>query len=372
MIPKSLPILVLACLPLLAATASSDTFRPATADPLGSLVEQALKSNLSLQGERLAERRAASEWNAARADFLPSVSLDSRASHQDHVQDLGDFINPAYAALNRLTGTNDFPTNLSVTLPYRYETHVRVTQPILNERIRENVSLQGARLSGQHCQVGAAGRRLAAAVQTAYLRHASALRLVGIYETSLERVRENERVAGKLLEAGSATPEAVLRSRADRAEVEQMLNEAREQAFAALRQLNYIAGRDPGTPAEAIPDSAFDVPLGLTAEEAVASALAGREELGLGDAGVRQAEAARRLATSSLLPSVAGVFDLGWQGQDLRFRPDNRFWSASHVASWPLFHVHDLAERSAAGYEADRARNARRDIEDQIRVEVIY
>ena len=339
-------------------------------DPLAALVAEAWRNNLSLVGERLALRRTESEQTAARARFLPAVRLESRASDLHDAQDLGDLINPAYAALNRITGTRDFPTGVSLTLPARNESRVRVTQPLLNETLRANVALARARHSGQRFELGAAARQLAAAAQIAYLQEASAERLVSIYAATLELVRENERVAERLLAAGRVTPEAVFRARADRAEIEQQLADAREQAAAAARELNRIVGRPLDAPVEAIPDSAFDVPLETGAEESVASALARREELSQSDAGVRAAEAAKRIATASLLPSVAGVFDLVSQGRDWSFGKDQRSWTASLVASWDLSPASDVAQRSAARYEVERARNARRDAAERITVEV--
>jgi outer membrane protein TolC len=102
----------------------------------------------------------------------------------------------------------------------------------------------------------------------------------------------------------------------------------------------------------------------------VASALAHREELGQGDAGIREAGAAKRIATAALLPSVAGAFDVGWQGRTESFSRDDRFWSASLVASWDLFRASDLAQRTAARHAEERARVVRRDAADQITVEV--
>src|SRR5574341_414981 len=49
-------------------------------DPLGSLVAEALRTNLSLTGERLAERRAAADVRDARGLFLPSLGVESRYS----------------------------------------------------------------------------------------------------------------------------------------------------------------------------------------------------------------------------------------------------------------------------------------------------
>ena len=78
--------------------------------------------------------------------LLPSVTIDTRYSEFSGNQlDLGDLINPAYAALNQITGQNRFPTNLSLTLPAKQETKLRLVQPILQPkalygyRIRRNL-----------------------------------------------------------------------------------------------------------------------------------------------------------------------------------------------------------------------------------------
>src|SRR5207245_9889828 len=108
-------------------------------------------------------------------------------------------------------------------------------QPLCNAGIGANYAVARARADGQRMQLAAAARQLAADVQIAYLQEASARRAIEIYEAALVLVQENERVAERLLGAGSATPEAVFRARAERADVEEQLAEARERKVAAAR-----------------------------------------------------------------------------------------------------------------------------------------
>src|SRR5882724_5112966 len=225
---------VLACVFLTAAPLVLAAQRP---DPLGQLVTEALRTNLGLEGERLAERRVAAEVREARGLFFPSLGLQSRYSRLGGVPNIGDLINPAYATLNQLTSTNRFPTNINFTLPQRHESRLELVQPIFNAGILANYSVARARAAGQRMQLAAAARQLAADVQVAYLEEASARRAVEIYEATLLLVQENERVAERLLGAGSATPEAVFRARAERADVDQQLAEARERKVAAARAL---------------------------------------------------------------------------------------------------------------------------------------
>jgi len=87
-------------------------------DPLGGLVAAALRANLGLAAERVAEHRAAADVRDARGLFFPTLGLASRYSRLGGVPNIGDFVNPAYTALNGLLGQSRFPTNLDITLGY--------------------------------------------------------------------------------------------------------------------------------------------------------------------------------------------------------------------------------------------------------------
>lgn len=332
---------------------------------------EALRNNLGLATQRLAQRRAASEAGVARGRFFPALTLDWRYSEQDGTLDLGDVVNPAYAALNELRGTNDFPTNLDLTLPLAHETRLRVTQPVFNETIRHGYRLAAQRHGAERARSRAAARRLAADVQIAYVSFAAARSAARVYETSLALVVENERVAERLLQAGRATPDALFRARAERSDVVQHLAEAREQVDAAARALNHLLGRPVGASIDGIPDTSPRFDLTIDADSAVAHGLARREELAEMDAGIGLADAAVGIATAAFLPSVAVALDYGFQGQDVQFDRSSDFWIASVVVSWNLFNGGgDAARRQAARADLERARVARRDLAERVRLEV--
>ncbi len=369
--PSTLPLLSLLAAALLAGAVASAADAGPRPDPLAGIVAEALRANLALAQSRLEERRAGAEVREAHALFLPTVTAQTRLTHEHDLLDLGTLINPAYAALDQLSGTDRFPTNLSLTLPPAHESRLELVQPLFNETVRANDALARARRDAQHAATASAERHLAAEAQIAYLEQAVARRAVEIYAATLDLVDENQRVAERLLAAGRALPDAVMRARAERAEVEQQLAEARERALAAARAFNQLLDRPLDRPVEVVPDSAFELPLDVSADEAVAHALAMREELAQADAGVRAAEAGRRVATAALIPSLAGVFDYGWQGRDLAFRPGETYWTASLVLSWRLFDGGgDLARRGAAGFERDRASVARHELAERIALEV--
>jgi outer membrane protein TolC len=341
------------------------------ADPLGDIVAEALRQNLAIAQENLAVDRTEAGVREARGRFLPSLTLDSRYSEQNGVLNLGDFVNPAYRALNQLTGTNEFPTDLDVTLPFRHESRLRLLQPVFDPSVLAGHSLARHTRDGQQFQRAAAARRVAALAQTAYLDLASARSGRLTLEATLALVTESERVAQRLVDAGRATPDAVLRARADRNDVEQRLAEARAEEHAAARAFNQILRRPLDQDVEALPDSLLRFEITLTESEAIASALARREELAQTTAGIGAAQAGVRRASASFLPTVYLALDYGFQGRDLSFNRNNDFAVASVVLSWNLFNGgSDLARRQSAQLEADRLRLRRTELEDLVRLDV--
>jgi len=339
---------------------------------LDAVVAEALRSNPSLAQSRAEERRSLAELRAARGLRLPSLSLESRYSEQNGTLNLGDFVNPAYAALNQVTGTDQFPTNLDITLPLRHESRFRVVQPVFNPVVWKNVEVARYRDEGQRWRTRGEARQLAAAAQSALLQASAAASAAAVWESSLVLVRENERVAERLVAANQATPDVAFRARAERSEVEQSLMEARDASRAAARAFNRLLDRPLDDAMEPLPaDSLLGLELPSSRDSVVASALARREELREVEAGGRAARAAEGLATASLLPSLSIALDYGWQGRDLRFGADNDFAVASVVLSWNVFDGgRTQAARQRARAESDRVRAARVDAESGVRLDV--
>ncbi|HST62342.1 MAG TPA: TolC family protein [Longimicrobium sp.] len=357
-------------LALTAPLAGQDAAAPPAADPLGGYVRQALDGNLGLRQERLSADRAEAAVREARGLYLPSLTLDSRYSEMRGGVNIGDFINPAYGALNEITGSDRFPTDVDARLPLAQETKLRIAQPLYQPAIRENHRLQRTLRDLQGHALGAATRQLAADVQTAYLDYARSARVVELYRNTLPLLQENLRVAERRVEHGTATPDAVLRARAERAETQQALAEAEVRSSSALRRFNHLLNRPLDTPVEVLPDEALAFALSVDEDGAVARALAGREELRQSDAGIAAAESQARIAGSAARPTVALAVDYGFQGADYSFGADDDFAIASLVVSWNAFNGGQTgARRQQARIEADRARAGRANAEQQIELQ---
>jgi outer membrane protein TolC len=351
---------------------TSDTpEQPPAAQLLDDLVREALVRNLQLQQQRLGERQAASGIRQARGVLLPTLAVDARYSEFSGVVNIGEFINPAYEALNQLLGQDVFPTNVAATLPFRQETRLRATQVVYNQAAIEQWRLARTLHGLSVAQQELAARQIAADVQLAWLALAGATRVVDVYSSALTVLDENERVADRLVEYGQGTADAVFRARADRADVAQQLADAERQRDAARRMLNALLDRDPDTPIPVVDDSTLVRPLPADRDATIADALARREELEQAALGVTIADRQVKLVSTAFLPSVALAADWGIQGDRYRFDGSGNVAVASLVLQWNLFNGgQDAARREQAQLERRRAELRRRDTERQVTVQV--
>lgn len=359
----------LLALPALLAAGSAPA--RAQAGPLDGYVREALQGNLGLRQQRMADARSEAQVRQARGLYLPTVTVDARYSRTSGVLDLGDLVNPAYEALNRLTRSDAFPTDVDARLPLAQETKVRVAQPLFQPAVRAGHQVARSLRGLQGAQLRAATRQLAAEVQAAYLGHAKAVRVVELYRATLPLLAENVRVNERLVAAGRATSEGVFRARAERSETEQRLAEAEELRDAAARGFNFLLGRPLDAAVEALPDSLLRFPAEVPLDSALASARRHREELAQAEFGIRAAEAQGRLARSAYLPGVSLAVDYGVQGNRYRFGTDDDFAVASLVLQWNVFNGgQDAARSQAARLEADRARTQRVELERRVEMQV--
>lgn len=338
---------------------------------LDGYVAEALGANLAIAQQNAALRRANAGVREASGRFLPTVGVNARYSEFSGVVNIGDFINPAYAALNQLIGQERFPTDIAATLPFRQETKLELTMPLFND------ALFGARAAAraQRDLAGstrhAAMRQLAADVQHAWLGYASAVRAVETLEATVPVLDENVRVSERLIGAGQATPDVLLRARAERSELLQQLEELRRQRDAARRGFNVLRNAPHDAPITVLADSsllALELPdrTGLVNE-----ALRQREELAQTGSVISLARAQERVVTAAYLPSLALAASYGVQGDKYRFNRNNDVGLASLVMSWNLFNgTQDAARREQAfalRTEAEfRQREAARAVEMQV------
>lgn len=338
---------------------------------LDGYVSEALRSNPSLAQQSAQLERANAAMREARGRYLPSLDINARYSETSGVVNIGDFINPAYSALNQLIGANRFPTNINATLPFKQESKLEVSMPIFNGAL-------GAASAAARAQRDVAGasrqvtmRQLAADVQLAWLGLASLEQAVATLDATLPVLEENLRVSSRLIDAGQATPDALLRARAERSEIIQQLNDTKRQRDAARRGFNLLRDRDANEPVTVVNDSSLLRADSLSLDALITYALTHREELAQANSGVQLANAQRRAATAGALPSLALSASYGIQGNQYRASRNSDVALANLVFSWNVFSGGQVSARkeqaTALSNEADaRRREAERGVRMQV------
>jgi outer membrane protein len=360
-------------------------------EAVSSLVADALTANLELDvaGAGIAQRLAA--LDQARALYLPSLDFSARYTRANGGRTLdfpvGDLLNPVYASLNQITGTNRFPAiqNQEINFQRTREqyTDVLLTQPLYDSRI------SGGRAAAQSQYEAASAGRIALAgrierdMREAYYRWLQARAQIGIFDATLELATENRRVNESLFRNGKITRDLVFRAEADELEVQQSQLGAQNSERLAKSYVNLLR------------NAAFDRPLPdtLVADpdiEAMRNALAQRtaeRRLSLGplqEAAVNQrfelrqldaieaaATASERIARAAFRPRLDFALDVGTQGDTYSISSDDRFLLASVVLKFNFFAGGGDQAAVAGARAAEREARVDRSLqEQQIRYQV--
>jgi outer membrane protein TolC len=348
----------------------------------GSLVADALASNLELDGASagVAERLAA--LDQARARYLPSLDFAARYSRADGGRTIdfpvGDLLNPVYASLNQLSGSTRFApvANQQIDLQRSREqdTKLSLSQSLYDPRISASRAAAQSQYDSAAAGRAALACRIERDMREAYYRWLQARSQIGIFDATLELANENRRVNDSLFRNGKITRDLVYRAEADELEVEQLQLGARNAERLAQSYVNLLRNAPfdralPVTPADemagraAAPRPALDVLQNAAVEQ--------RSELRQLDAIEAAAAAGERLARAAFKPRLGFALDLGTQGDAYGLRGDDRYVLASVVLRFNLFSGGaDQAGVSGARAVQRETRASRSAQEQNIRFEV--
>jgi outer membrane protein TolC len=319
---------------------------------------------------RLALARDEAALARTRGLRLPALTFIAQHVELAGGADIGALVNPAFAAINQLTGRNDLPTDLSFTFPLRQDARARLALPLFDPAIGAAVGAARAERDGRMAMADATLREVEAGLRLGLLRHAMAQEQVRVREVVLETLTEQLRVTERLAVEGLATPDVVLRARADHSEAAQRLLEAGRQVASARRAVNRVARLPLDTPLPVVSDTTF-APVVPSSLDAALMQATNRAELAGADAGVAGAAAGRRAARATSMPTVSLAADVGWQGDRWRFTGENDVQQLTVVASWTPFQSgRDARRREEARLESERASLARESLEESITLEV--
>jgi outer membrane protein TolC len=362
---------------------TSDAAARAVGAVIDDYVRLALRANRGLLARGLDVERSEAAFAAARARYLPQLSLDARYTRAEGGREialpLAGLVNPIHGALNDLLigagRSAEFPQISDQTFPLirerEQDTRLTLRQPLYAPAIPAAVRASRASLEASEFARVAAARRLKRDVTVAYLDWLQARRAVDIVEASRQLLAENLRVNESLYRNGRITQDQVLRARAELLAVEQQRGEAADARERAASYLNFLLARDldvalePAEPAAEIAYALEDLATLRT------RALDARPELAQADRAVVAAASALDLAHAARRPTLSLGVDAGTQGERYEFGRGRNFATVSLLLQWNLFDGGArAADLRAARAVARRARTEREELAQQIALEV--
>jgi len=151
--------------------------------------------------------------------------------------------------------------------------------------------------------------------------------------------------------------------------LEQQQADAENQRETARSYFNLLLNRPLDASITVTPvDAVTGMEIGM--DEAMAAALANREEILQLTQAVDIAQNRIGLNRASRLPVLTAVFDYGYQGEEYRFHGEDDYWMASAVMSWNLFDGFQTRNKVQQAKLDRKSREAElEELENQIRLQ---
>jgi outer membrane protein len=311
---------------------------------LDEYISAGLKDNLVLEQKNISLEKALLSLKIARGRFLPTVALQGNYTTGDGGRSIsfpvGDMLNPVYATLNQLTGSDQFPQIENVNQNFFpnnfYDARVRASMPIFNTDLVYNKKIQQQQILLKQFEIDIYKRELIRDIKIAYFNYLSAQEAMGIYQSALTRAQEGKRVNESLLANGRGLPAYVLRSQSEIETIKAHQTDAERQSENAKLYFNFLLNRD----SQAEIDKNFDPNLRLVQVPELLvqeSDTKRREEL-------RQVQTLQALNNDALKmnqlfwsPRLSGFLDLGAQGENMQYSSQSNYYLLGFQVDVPLF-----------------------------------
>ena len=312
---------------------------------LEGYIQAAFKNNQALQQRNFQLEKSIYALEEARGMFLPQVSLLGSYTKSSGGRTIdvpiGDLMNPVYATLNELTGSQKFQSvsNQSIQLSPDnfYDAKVRTSLPLINTEIWYAKQIRQEDITRQQAAVNAYKRQLVKDIKSAYYRYFQAARSVDIYQNALELVQENIRVNESLLKNGVRNSTALTRAKTEQQRTLAAITAAKNNQQNARSYFNFLLNRQL-TDSIAMDSGALAVTESTgTTVVALNPDISQREELLQLDKTKRIALLQQKQQQAGIVPKVNTFLDLGSQAYNWNFNHNSRYYLWGVNLQWDLF-----------------------------------
>jgi outer membrane protein TolC len=337
--------------------------------PLTEAVRLALEHNHALRAATHADRAATWAHRKARAQLLPSISLESAYTRLDEqtVSRANAFGREITMYLPDSTGelqpvTIDIPQTV-----FRdgYETSIKGQLLLLNPSVWNGAALSGASKNRARDELEAAVQSTAHETLVAYLDLLRLHSLVRVQEEHAAQASRNAEQAERFFDVGRYSEADVLRWRVEEAQQQVLLQETRRSLRVATLRLENLIGSDPL--AALLPDSTltggllreigrfrsmsetrWSEFLGVPLEDVIAQ----NPQVAILEHTEHLSKLEHRQSLIDFMPSVTVAGSYGWQNNDTPGLDGDRAWAVTAAVTVPIFD--SLA--NVSGYQTTKHR----------------
>jgi outer membrane protein len=321
---------------------------------LNDAVYLALEHNHSLRAAEHAHRAASWAHRQAKAQFLPTISLESSYTRLDD-----ETVSRANAIGRQITMY--FPDSTGALQPVTieipqtvfrdgYQTSITGQLLLLNPAIWNGVSLTGVSKDLAADELQAALRTTTHQTVRAFLELLKLHSLVRIQEQHVVQAQRNTEQAERLFHVGRYSEADVLRWRVEESRQQGFLTDTRRALRVATLTLENLIGAAPE--ASVVPDSILsggllnevnrframdDAEWDLFNDVALDDIVSGNPDLRLLEDTNRLSKLEHRQSITAFLPSITVAGSYGWQNNDSPELDGDKAWAVSAALSVPIF-----------------------------------
>ncbi|MFC4231399.1 TolC family protein [Parasediminibacterium paludis] len=299
-----------------------------------------LNNNQSIQQQNFELSKAMYALKEARTLYYPNVAFNTTYTLSQGGRviglPLGDLLNSAYATLNQLTASNNFPKlqnqNIQLNPNNFYDVKLRTTYPIFNPDIKYNYRIKDEQVNLQQLEVTLYKRELVKEIKTAFYQYIQSLKGVAIYKNANELVKENLRINNALFNNQKVNRNVVLRSEYEVRKIESAWIDANKNSQNAKAYFNFLINRPLSD--SIITDEFTNIP---SLENESSQDISKREELGKLSI-VKEINANLiHLSNTYRLPKVSAMLDAGAQNFDFKINNHTPYFLFGLSVDWNLF-----------------------------------
>jgi outer membrane protein TolC len=307
---------------------------------LDNYIKEGLRNNEGIKQQKFQLDKNLYALKEARSLFFPTVGFNAAYYRADggRTVDLpiGTLLNPVYSTLNKLTGTNNFPTVQDQSILFNpdnfYDAKFHTTLPIINAEIFYNQKIRSKQVSLQQIEIDIYKRELVLQVKTAYYQYCQATASVKVYGNALALVKESERINDVLFKNQKINRTAVTRGENEISKAQAALISAQQTQKNALAYFNFLLNRPQGS--AIIIDSNF-----RTAQLTLidTNSISKREELRKLNIASGIAKTSIDLVHSYHIPKFSTFLDIGSQGFDWKYNNTTQYYFWGLTMDWSIF-----------------------------------